>query len=259
MLLMAVVGAFCFVWVNATNCTSFALPDPSATTPSGNPSTATTRVLWGESYCKELTLKDLNGKKPKLCVRNKRPINNTPRGCLRIVLENIDTTLIKEVRLAIHPDCDSVPAEGSADRFEKIRIAADPAAGQQLRATGLCFDRIPASESCCETERCLLFEAVIDVAGVDTVVTIDDGSCSSVEGCPYSIGCPNLINEDASSNGVSNYFDGTDREQVDSNDLFILPEPDMDRNYVRASNRMDKVYFGGGDDYLGFDGNDAIE
>ncbi|KAJ8900697.1 hypothetical protein NDN08_004235 [Rhodosorus marinus] len=185
-----------------------------------------TRVLWGESYCKELTLKELNGKTPKLCVRNENPVEQAPTSCLRLNLRHIDTPLIKELRVGIHPDCSSIPVN-DREKFQRRRSK-----------TKL------ASETCCETVQCLLFEAVVEVAGVDSLVTVDDGTCSAEEGCPYSIGCPNLINEGREVGAPFTPLLGTE-----SNDLFILDENDK-VNYVLSYKGYDVV--------IGSEGQDLI-
>jgi len=89
----------------------------------------------------------------------------------------------------------------------------------------------------------MVFEAVIEVAGIDTLVRISDDTCSADEGCPYSIGCPNLINEANLSVAQSSTFYGTD-----SNDLFILPDRETGVNVVHPYDGYDVVFGSEGDD-----------
>jgi len=248
---VAVVGTLCLAWDGAlgNNCTSFDLPNPELVTGKGGPSGAERRVLWGQSYCKELTLGTLNGKTPKLCVRNENPKDKAPTGCLRLSLRHIDPALIKELRVAIHPDCGGIPTENK-DRFQKRRNRTKLAPGKEMNAIRICFGDVPATSTCCETEQCLEFEAVVEDIGFDTEIRIKDDTCVSDEGCSYSIGCPNLITEANTECGyvncISEIWNGTT-----SNDLFIVPEDE-----TRAAAYF--ALFEGYDVVIGSDGKETI-
>uniref|UniRef100_A0A7S0BF40 Calcium-binding protein n=1 Tax=Rhodosorus marinus TaxID=101924 RepID=A0A7S0BF40_9RHOD len=244
-LVVAVVGSLYLVRgeVFADTCANFVLPPPDELNAVGDPNVAEKRVLWGESYCKELTLKDLGGKTPKLCVRNENPKDKAPTGCLRLSLRHIDPALIKELRVAIHPDCGGIPTENK-DKFQRRRNRAKLAVGKEMNAIRICFDDIPATSTCCGTEQCLVFEAVVEVEGVDTEVVIKDDTCISEEGCSYSIGCPNLISE-RNCDCDENIFLGTD-----SNDLFIIPEGEAEISQI--------IPFKGDDVVIGSENADGV-
>jgi len=236
--LVVVVGSLCLVHGDTfvETCASFVLPPPEELNGFGSANVAEKRVLWGESYCKELTLKDLGGKTPKLCVRNENPKDKEPTGCLRFSLRNVDPGLVKSMKIGIHPDCASIPTKNK-DKYQRRRNVSK--LGKTIGATRICFDDILAASTCCETEQCLVFEAVLEVEGVDTKVTIQDDTCSSDEGCSYSIACPNLINQ---ATQLDNWF-GTD-----SNDLFIVTEDDYSRRFLYLFEGYDAVIGSNGDE-----------
>ncbi|KAJ8908638.1 hypothetical protein NDN08_005343 [Rhodosorus marinus] len=258
-LVVALAGTLCLVWGDAlgNTCASFDLPDPEVVDGEGRIIEIERRVLWGESYCKELTLDQLNGKTPKLCVRNENPKDKAPTGCLRLSLRHVDPAMIKELRVGIHPDCSSIPTEVK-DKFQRRRNATKLTPGKKMGAIRICFDEIPAASTCCETEQCLVFEAIVEVAGVDTKVTIKDDACSSDEGCPYSIGCPNLINEankDCVPGCALDIWNGTN-----SNDLFIVSEDEVNDAYLGLFKGYDVVIGSEGteiinNEYYGGDGS----
>ncbi|KAJ8903116.1 hypothetical protein NDN08_006431 [Rhodosorus marinus] len=219
---VVLVGILHLVWGDTIDdtCASFALPDPSGILPNGAPSRVETRVLWGESYCRKLTLGELDGKTPKLCVRNQNPKDQLPTGCVRLTLRHVNPGIIKKMRVGIHPDCNNIPIDNKY-RFQRRRSITKPGGrGGNIRSISICFDDIPATETCCETKQCLVFEAVLEIAGASAKVTTEDDACNSEEGCPYSIDCPNLIDQPISElPGYSTkLWYGTD-----SNDVIILP------------------------------------
>eukprot|EP00189_Rhodosorus_marinus_P008165 CAMPEP_0184754424 /NCGR_PEP_ID=MMETSP0315-20130426/44616_1 /TAXON_ID=101924 /ORGANISM="Rhodosorus marinus, Strain UTEX LB 2760" /LENGTH=316 /DNA_ID=CAMNT_0027233845 /DNA_START=500 /DNA_END=1450 /DNA_ORIENTATION=- len=239
-LVVAVVGSLYLVRgeVFADTCANFVLPPPDELNAVGDPNVAEKRVLWGESYCKELTLKDLGGKTPKLCVRNENPKDQEPTGCLRLSLRNVEPAMVKSTKIGIHSDCASIPKKNK-DKYQKRRSLGK--LGKTIAATRICFDEIPAAITCCETEQCLVFEAVLEIEGVDTKVAIQDDTCSSDEGCPYSIGCPNLINPSSEDE----VWLGTD-----SNDLFLVTEGGPREKFL--------YLFEGYDVVIGSDGDERV-
>ncbi|KAJ8903465.1 hypothetical protein NDN08_004572 [Rhodosorus marinus] len=259
-LVVAVVSSLCLLRGEAftETCANFLPPPPEETDGVGEDSVAEKRVLWGTSYCRELTVKELNGKTPKLCVRNENPKDKEPTGCLRLSLRNVDPKLVKSTKIGIHPDCFSIPTKNK-DKYQRRRNVSK--LGNTISASRICFDEIPAASTCCETEKCLVFEAVLEIEGMDTKVTIQDDTCSTGEGCPYSIGCPNLINQSRGS-GV---WLGTN-----SNDLFIVTEDDYSTRFIYPFDDYDVVigsdgseivknyFYGGGGSTLFLKGGDDI-
>mmetsp|Transcript_24285 Transcript_24285/g.35029 ORF Transcript_24285/g.35029 Transcript_24285/m.35029 type:complete len:332 (-) Transcript_24285:112-1107(-) len=246
---VVVVGILHSVWGDTLGdtCASFALPDPTGTLANGDPSGVETRVLWGESYCRKLTLGELNGKIPKLCVRNQNPEDQLPTGCVRLALRHVDPGLIKKMRVGIHPDCDNIPTD-SKYRYQRKRSITKPdGKGGNIKAIRICFDDIPATETCCETKQCLVFEAVLEIAGSSTKVSIEDDRCNSAEGCPYSIDCPNLINKPTSDvpGNSSKRWNGTD-----SNDVVILPVDTDYESFIRL--------YGGDNVVIGSSGPESV-
>uniref|UniRef100_A0A7S0G5J7 Uncharacterized protein n=1 Tax=Rhodosorus marinus TaxID=101924 RepID=A0A7S0G5J7_9RHOD len=221
---VAVVGSLCLVHGEefVDTCASFPLPPPTD-------NISARKCLWGESYCKELTLEELNGKTPKLCVRNENPKDQEPTGCLRLSLRNVEPAMVKSTKIGIHSDCASIPKKNK-DKYQKRRSLGK--LGKTIAATRICFDEIPAAITCCETEQCLVFEAVLEIEGVDTKVAIQDDTCSSDEGCPYSIGCPNLITQAF----FSGLWLGTE-----SNDLLILTEDEYNVHQILLYEGYDVV------------------
>ncbi|KAJ8908635.1 hypothetical protein NDN08_005340 [Rhodosorus marinus] len=257
LLLLVVIG----IGVAQDTCASFELPEPTTVRPNGEPTTSNKRAIWGDKYCRKLTLRELDGMVPVVCVNTKMIDEDTT--CLKMRLRNVDLSLVKSLKIGVHPNCNMVPpAGGNPRRFQSQRLGKNLAEGQVIKSVKLCFDRIPATQSCCGTSRCLVMEATIDVNGVDTTVEIDDRRCGEEPACRYYIGCPNVIDQESDTRRGVKYFYGTD-----SDDLILLPDYRITssftydgRDVILGGNGNDRVFVGGGENIMnGGLGNDQFD
>ncbi|KAJ8908631.1 hypothetical protein NDN08_005336 [Rhodosorus marinus] len=230
------------IGVAQDTCASFQLPVPTTVRPNGDPSTSTKRAFWGDKYCRKLTVPELDGSVPVVCVNTKMIDEDTT--CLKMRLRNVNRSLVKSLKIGVHPDCSMVPpVGGNPRRFQSQRLGKNLGAGQVIKSVKLCFDKVPATQPCCRTTRCLVMEATIEVDGVDTTVEIDDPRCGEEPTCPYYIGCPNVIDEESDTRRGVKYFYGTV-----SDDVILLPDVPNTATYT----------YDGRDVVLGGNGNDVV-
>ncbi|KAJ8905526.1 hypothetical protein NDN08_002033 [Rhodosorus marinus] len=237
-----------------TTCESFELPAPAEDAgedyPGANLQTDG-RILWTETYCRKSNLGSA-----KFCVKN-YGTKSTGRQCIKASVLNVPKTSVKSISVGVHPDCNSIPSDDS-----KFQVYADPTTKKNGLANSvlLCFKKIPASELCCDTTRCLVIEATVDVDGEEETMTVDDFRCSG-EGCDLKITCPNLITRPGRiAPPYYTYFYGSDEDDVfyietprEVNKVFAAEGND----FVFGSYLPDYVFGGGGDDtFYGFDSTD---
>uniref|UniRef100_A0A7S3EGS2 Uncharacterized protein n=1 Tax=Rhodosorus marinus TaxID=101924 RepID=A0A7S3EGS2_9RHOD len=243
---------------SSKTCESFELPPPAESVGEaydgyGDLQTDG-RILWTETYCRKSDLGSA-----KFCVKNYRT-TIAGRQCIRASVQNVPKASVKRIKIGVHPDCKSVPYDGS-----KFQVYADKSTKPSGLADNvlLCFKDIPASEPCCDTTRCLVIEAVIDVGGDEKKMKIDDDRCSGRR-CDLQITCPNLITTPSrtSEDDSYAYFYGSDEDDV----FYVGGSGATETNYISAaegddfvfgSSVRDYVLGGGGDDtFYGFGGDD---
>uniref|UniRef100_A0A7S3EFW2 Calcium-binding protein n=1 Tax=Rhodosorus marinus TaxID=101924 RepID=A0A7S3EFW2_9RHOD len=243
---------------SSKTCESFELPPPAESVGEaydgyGDLQTDG-RILWTETYCRKSDLGSA-----KFCVKNYR--TSTGRQCIKASVLNVPKASVKSLSVGVHPDCNSIPTDES-----KFQVYADPTTKPNGLANSvlLCFKKIPASELCCDTTRCLVIEATVDLEGEEETITVDDYRCSG-EGCDLEITCPNLITEPEDTyQQYYSYFFGSDEDDV----FYIGNSTAVDTNYISTaegndfvfgSSVADNAYGAGGDDtFYGYDGNDEF-
>lgn len=239
-----------------TTCESFELPPPAGTVGDAYTGYADLitdgRILWSETYCRK---SDLGA--AKFCVKNFR-VQSKDRQCIKISVLNVPKEDIKSIRAGVHPDCNSIPTDDS-----KFQVVADEVTKDgPFSSVLLCFRKIPASEVCCDTTRCLVLEANVDVGGDEQVMKVDDYRCPG-ERCDLQITCPNLITTPSRTyDGAYAYFYGTDEDDV----FYIGSSGGNEVNYISTAEGNDFVFgssvedyvlgAGGDDTFYGFGGND---
>ncbi|KAJ8903467.1 hypothetical protein NDN08_004574 [Rhodosorus marinus] len=249
-----------------TNCDSFELPPPPESVGEKYADFADLhtdgRILWSETYCRRTNLGVVaDGKASKVCVKNYRR-RNSGRQCIRVSVKNVPKANIKSIRAGVHPNCNSIPTDES--KFQVLADTTTTKSGLVSNAI-LCFKNIPALELCCDTTRCLVVQAVVDVEGEEQVLALDDNRCSG-EGCDLQITCPNLITTpDFRYDEYYAYFYGTDEDDV----FYIGRLGGTRANYISTAEGDDFVFgsfpkdyargAGGDDTFYGFGGNDDFQ
>uniref|UniRef100_A0A7S0BMU7 Uncharacterized protein n=1 Tax=Rhodosorus marinus TaxID=101924 RepID=A0A7S0BMU7_9RHOD len=146
------------------------------------------RALCSERYCRHLLDKE-GVVRVTICVGNR--VIGYGRRCVQIGFEpTFLTDPLIRVRAGIHPGCDLIPDEDER-KFLKERSIRQRK--RSIHKLFLCFDEIPSTEDCCETNRCLIVEADIHDVESDAEVTstLSDKRCGEKNkaSCPLRIDC----------------------------------------------------------------------